>query len=208
MSQQQENRALNENTAPLPLFFEILQFALKNHRIPIFLTAAFLTWFFGDMVSGWTILDDFKKRWTDDLDQIVSPATLMVALFVWYGEIAENCKKNMPKRLTVRFETVDSNNKRELVMLCIKAHLADVADIRALGQQIARQMCVGKEILFRAPFVEHKPGKLAYDQIIGRFMHYEVTFTLNERPAGIPAGKYKLWKAPFGSWNLQLMDNN
>ncbi|MGZ5028161.1 MAG: hypothetical protein ACXV9T_13350, partial [Methylobacter sp.] len=178
------------------------------YRIPIILTAAFLAWFLLDTLSGWTLLDDFKKRWTDDLDQIVSPATLMVALFVWYGEIAENCKKNLPKRLTVRFETIGQHNKRELVMLCVMAHLSDVADIRALGQQIARQMCGGKELLFRAPFVEHKAGKPLYNRKEGHFMYYEVTFTLNERPSGIPEGKYKLWQAPFSSWNLQLMDNN
>ena len=182
----------------LCLRFAHLRFAFKNHRLPIILTGLFIAWILIDWLTGWQYLDGLKNRWDKDIDQIVSLATLMTALFVWYGEIAEDWKNHLPKRLTVRFETEDGN----LVMLCIKAHLSDVADIRALGQQIGQQINDGHQLAFRAPLVEWKnPEAIPYDPEIGYFLHYEVTFTLTERPSTIPEGR-KIWKAPFGKNDL------
>jgi hypothetical protein len=200
----QENTATDEAPARLSLFIASLRFAFSNHRLPIILTGFFLLLVVMDWLSGWLVLDDLKTRWNTDLDQIVSLATLMIALFVWYGEIAEDWKNNLPKRLTVRFE----NDMNELVMLCIKAYLSDVADIRALGQQIARQMCENKDIHFRAPYVKRNAGEILYDSGIGYFLHYEVTFTLTSRPDGLLQRKHKLWKAPFSSGDLTIEDNS
>jgi hypothetical protein len=93
-------------------------------------------------------------------------------------------------------------------MLCQKAHLSDVADIRALGQQIALQMCDGDKLLFRAPFVKQNTGEILHDPEIEYFMHYEVTFTLTKRPASVPEGKHKLWQAPFRTEDLQIKHNS
>jgi hypothetical protein len=182
----------------LCLRFAHLRFAFKNHRLPIILTGLFVAWIFIDCLTDWQHLHSLKNRWNTDIDQIVSLATLMTALFVWYGEMAEDWKNNLPKRLTVRFETEDGN----LVMLCIKAHLSDVADIRALGQQIGLQICGETSLAFRAPLVKWKnPETIPYDPEIGYFLHYEVTFTLTERPGTIPKG-CKIWKTPFGKNDL------
>lgn len=204
----EENTATDETLVLPSLFMARLKFAFKNYRWPIILTGLFLAWALIDGLSGWQIMDGFKTRWNTDIDQIVSLATLMIALFVWYGEIAEDWKNNLPKRLTVRFETIEENNTTELVMMCIKAHLSDVADVRALGQQIAKQMCEGKELMFRAPYVKQNAGEILHDSEIGHFLHYKVTFTLTKSPDGLSKGQCKLWRAPFGTEDLQIKDNN
>ena len=184
--------------------FLCLRFAFKNHRLPIILTGLFIAWIFIDWLTDWQHLSSLKNRWNTDIDQIVSLATLMIALFVWYGEIAEDWKNSLPKRLTVRFETEDGS----LVMLCIKVHLSDVADIRALGQQIGQQINDGQQLAFRAPLVKWKnPEAIPYDLEIGYFLHYEVTFTLTERPGTIPTGR-KIWKAPFGKNDLTFENDS
>ena len=188
------------------LRFAHLRFAFTNHKIPISLTGFFVVWVLFDWLSGWRVLDDFKTLWNTDLDQIVSLATLMTALFVWYGEINEDWKNNLPKRLTVRFE--DDQEHPQLVMLCIKAHLSDVADIRMLGQQIGRQMCKNTDIHFRAPYIRQNSGEILYATETGHFLQYEVTFTLTKRPDDLPSDKWKLWQAPFSSANLTIEDNN
>lgn len=201
---QQENTITDEIPARLSLFFASLRFAFSSQCLPIILTSIFLFLVVADWLSGWQILDDLKTRWNSDLDQIVSLATLMIALFVWYGEITENWKNNLPKRLTARFE----NDRSQLVMLCQKAHLSDVADIRALGQQIARGMCGNTDIHFRAPYVKQKAGEILYSPEIGHFLHYEVTFTLTKRPEGLSERQWKLWKAPFNSENLTIENDS
>lgn len=196
---------IDENLTQPPLFLARLQFAIKNYVIPIVLTGLFLLWVIVDWLSGWHVGDSIKERWNADLDQVVSLATLMIALFVWYGEIAEDWKNNLPKRLTVRFETVDENNEPELAMLCIKAHLSDAADIRNLGQQIGRQMNDGKDIPFCAPYIKRDAGEILYSPETGHFQHYTVIFTISQIPDGLSSGQYKLWKAPFkaGGWQIR-----
>ena len=201
--QQQENTSdVESHTKPF-LFTTHLKFAFNNYRWPIILTALFLGWVLIDASTGWSAFDNFKTRWNAELDPIVSLATLMIALFVWYGEITEDWKNNLPKRLNARFE----NEQHQLVMLCKMAHLSDVADIRALGQQIARQMC-GGDIHFRVPYVKQNPGEILHDPEIGYFLHYQVTFTLTKKPDGLPEGKCKLWKAPFKAEDITFEDSN
>jgi hypothetical protein len=156
----------------------LIRYAWRNQKIPIVLALFVLLFVFGDFMSGWGWFDSFKARWNNDLDQVVSFATLMVALFVWLDEIRDNWKNNLPKRLTVRFE--DEHGK--LVLLCRKAHLSDAADIRPLGQQIASQMCGVQQLPFRVPYVKQLPETILIDDPIGCFLHYEVSFTLTKRP--------------------------
>lgn len=143
-------------------------------------------------------MDELKKRWNEDIDQVVSLATLMVALFVWYGEISEEWKNSLPKRLTVYFEYIKQDGTSIVVMKCLQAHLSDIGDIRALGQQIGRQMCDNKDFDFRAPFVKQDEGEPLYNTETGHFLHYNVTFTLTKLPHGIDPEKCKKWEAPFG----------
>ena len=161
-----------------------------------------------DCMLQWEFGNVYKKFWNDELDQIVSLATLMVAIFVWFGEISENWKKTLPKRLTVRF--LDDNN--QLVLLCIRAKLSDIGDMRNLAQQIGRHMNHNINLEFQAPDIDHSPGAIVYDADIGFIMHYFSTFRLSEihplLKEEIGMGKYKEWKAPFRKDNFQIKDRN
>jgi hypothetical protein len=123
-------------------------------------------------------------------------------LFVWYGEISENWEHSLPKRLSVRFK--DANEK--LVLLCIEAHLSDVADIRQLGQQIGMQANENKQLAFCAPLIEYEPPEILRSDTLGYYLHYQVTFILTEIPnaLSLPQRKYKQWKYPFKPENLTI----
>lgn len=183
-----------------------LCFAFKHHRWPIVLAGLFLLILAIDWLSGWQFLDDIKSRWNSDLDQLVSLATLMTALFVWYGEMTQDWQAGLPKRLTVSFQ----NEQGLLLMRCDKAHLLDVSDIRALGQQIGSQICNVTKLSLRIPIVEQTSPTIKKDAEIGLFLHYQVTFTLTELPdalSGLPPRKHKLWQAPFSLGNITEEDN-
>jgi hypothetical protein len=181
--------------------FPRLVFAFNNYRLPIVLAILFIVWIMIDWLLHWQFSDTFKTFWNTELDQIVSLATLMTALFVWYGEANEDWKNSLPKRLTVRFEKENG----ELVLLCVQAHLSDVADIRALGQQIGRQMCGNTDVPFRVPLVKQEPVEILEDIDLGSFLHYRVSFILTSTPKllqpdeslHLPAGKYREWTKPF-----------
>jgi len=197
---QQENTTTDENPETLSNFFACIAFAYKSSPLPIILTALFLVWVVIDWQSGWKVLDNVKILWNNELDQIVSLATLMIALFVWYGEIAQDWRNNLPKRLTVQF----ANDQGELVLQCFKAHLSDVADIRTLGQQIASQMCDNNRNLeFRAPYIKQSAGKILCDPEIGCFLLYYATFTFINLPEGLAQGQYKEWREPFKADDLK-----
>ena len=200
-------QATDQPPTPWALLCARLRFAFKHHRWPIVLAGLFLLILAIDWLSGWQFLDDIKSRWNSDLDQLVSLATLMTALFVWFGEMTQDWQAGLPKRLTVSFQ----NEQGLLLMRCVKAHLSDVSDIRALGQQIGMQMCGNKPISFRAPFVKQTPPTISEDAEIGLFLHYQVTFTLTALPPVLSelrlVGKHKLWQAPFSLDNITEEDN-
>lgn len=199
------HNATDENSAQPSLLFAQLKFAYLNYKFLMFIPVVFLVFLISDWVVGWVYLHDLKVRWNSDIDQIVSLATLMVALFVWYGEIVEDWKNNLPKRLTLRFE----NDQGELVLLCIKAHLSDVADMRTLGQQIGSQMCDNNRNLeFRAPYIIQSTGKVLYDREIGYFQLYCATFTFTNLPNCLTPGQYREWQAPFRAEDLKTKDRN
>lgn len=87
----------------LCLRYAHLRFAFKNHRLPIILTGLFIAWIFIDWLTDWRYLDGLKNGWNTEIDQIVSLATLMTALFVWYGEMAEDWKNNLPNGETQHY---------------------------------------------------------------------------------------------------------
>lgn len=181
---------------------ELAKFAWQYHKVPISLTGVVLLIIIYDFLTGWTALDTLKERWNNDLDQMVSLATLMVALFVWWGEIVQEWRNRLPKRLTINFQYVDENNNIITVMECIKAHLSGISDIRALGQQIGMQMNKKQQLDFRAPFVIQDEGIIQSDEEMGYYLHYHVTFTLTKLPENLSSGTCRVWQSPFDEANL------
>ncbi|POZ50610.1 hypothetical protein [Methylovulum psychrotolerans] len=203
MEQQSIN---NEEISWIQLKCAQLKYVFHTDKTPIIVTLAFIVWVIIDYSSGWKVADDFKTLWNSDLDQIVSSATLVVALFVWHGEISNNWKQNLPKRLTVEFK----NPQEELVLLCINAYLSHDADIRNLGQQIGGQMCDNDRFLhLRAALIDHDTGRIAYSSETGHYLHYKVTFIFTQLPEALknlPEGKCKKWVFPFESQNMEIVE--
>lgn len=82
--------------------------------------------------------------WWQWMDAICGVATLAVALIVWWGELTETWERSLPKRLRVVFE-FEGNP----ALICEDAPLASEADMRALAQQIGRQMNDNRDLKLR-----------------------------------------------------------
>lgn len=98
--------------------------------------------------------------------------TLLVALFVWYGEIREDWENSLPKRMSVFFL-----HKGLPAIVCRYIWLAGESDLRAWGQQVAAQAA-------RERFLNFYPNvkALAPDLAVGVdgaiCRHYTVCFEL------------------------------
>jgi hypothetical protein len=183
-------------------FIASFKLAFQSQSWLLGLAGLFLVWFLFDWSTDWKTLDNLKEFWSEELDPIASLATLLIALMVWYSGVTDNWHKSLPKRLTVRFE----DEQGALVLLCINAHLSDVADIRTLGQQIGYQMCDKKTLDFRAPYIKQTAGEIKSNVDTGFYIHYQVTFTLTSLPPGVASNQYRVWQAPFRAEDLQVID--
>ena len=183
-----------------------LEYACQN-RITTLIFIALLAIFLAyDWSTGWQFLDTEKTKWDQDISQLVTFATFFVAIAVWWAELTQEWRNQLPKRLTVDFVYIEKSSEEgevKKVMRCEKAHLSDTADIRALGQQIGAQIAKS-QLDFRAPYVTQKEEPIEYDNEIGFFRHYYVIFTLTTLPSGITSSECKVWKPPFDSKSLNV----
>jgi len=110
--------------------------------------------------------------WLINIQALLGAGTLLVALFVWYGEIHEDWENILPKRMSVFFL-----HNGLPVIVCRYVWLAGEGDLRAWGQQVAAQ-AVGERFLSFYPNVRlEAPRKALW--IDGKICrHYEVCFEL------------------------------
>lgn len=162
-----------------------LCYALPRHRIEIVITI-FAVIGVGYLVRTWdvlslptnpntTILSGSASNlgdWLIRLQAVFGIPTLVVALFVWLGEIREDWENNLPKRLSVFFFYTGKP-----VVVCRYAWLAGPDELRTWGQQVAKQ-AAGNEYLDFSPDVEaQKPTKVVEPN--GAICtHYAVCFKL------------------------------
>ena len=195
-----------EEQSWLKLKIAQLRYIFYTDKAPIIVSILFIVGLIFDASTGWEYTHCFKELWNKELDQVATLATLIVALFVWYGEISAEWKLSLPKRLTVEFK----NSQGERVMLCVNAHLSDEADIRPLGQTIGGQLAPETRLDFRAPFVQQTSGKILHDAEIGYYLHYHASFILTNLPESLktlPPGKHKCWLPPFRMEDIHECDN-
>lgn len=179
------------------------------------------------------ILNFLENIWNRSVGPLVGLATLFVAIAVWVAELTEEWRNQLPKRLTVNF-VYSVNDELKTVMRCEQAHLSDIADVRALGQQIGSQLVdldAGNrhieldkkpmllrllpkkppqkgptQLNFCAPYITQDKGDIEYCPEIGFFRHFTVYFTLTKLPVGLDRTKCKLWVKPFGEENISYED--
>ncbi len=178
----------------------ILRYSARTRKpfyVVAFLLFGFTSW---ELLTGWRVTGVIGPYWSEKIDPLVSLATLFIAWSVWRGEIVEEWKRAIPKKLTVVF-----SYKGDQKMRCNHADLSSEADIRALSQQIGRQMADGVRLDFVAPAIKLKVSEPCQDTETGSFFRpYLAEFELSELPgiskvAGLGKGERLVWEHPFSS---------
>lgn len=182
-----------ESTMRKDLIKEVFRHALRNkqQRFVIGLVVLIVAGLVIDFVTGFAYSTGPKKTYIDQFEPFVNFATLIVACAVWFGETHENWLNVIPKKLTVIFEF-----DGKPVMICNRADLSGEADIRALAQQIGRQMARGEDLKFKAPLVRQSGGQVANEGGTGYVRDYKVVVTLNQ----MPKAQFEpplVWNSPF-----------
>lgn len=149
--------------------WRVLKFAGRTDRIQLAAVTALLAGYFVIALSGQ--LTGFTHGWQAYLDSPVSFMTLFVAVLVWYGEVREQYLHNLPKRMTVSFVYQGKE-----IMRCNHALLSHEGDMRALAQQIGRQMA--GNLLDLRPMLHDWAKSIETDENEKRYMHYMVTIEL------------------------------
>lgn len=81
--------------------------------------------------------------WWNWAEPIVGITTLATALAVWWGEVGQDWENNLEKRLNVTFQYQGKDR-----LVCTGLRLTGENDIRALSQQIGRQMNSNNDLKF------------------------------------------------------------
>ena len=180
---------------PVQIIIAIIAFLLIVLGV-LFWSELHLPLFFGDTIST----SKSPMNWTDwsmRIQAVLGFFTLLVAVFVWIGEIYEDWKNDLPKRISVFF----FNNDDPLIAIRY-AWLAGADDVRNWGQQIAKQAAGNMMLDFRPDVDAKKPNILLLSN--GTIcMHYEVCFKL------LKLNDYlKLHSNECQYQNLEAMDKN
>ena len=209
----------NQNTQTSPIALGLHQFgrqcafAFNSRRTAILMAMAIIFFLLFDCAIGWTFADGLKTLWDKEINQVMTVATLLVALSVWWGDIIRGWREALPKKFTVDFTYAseeDTTQKPVAIMRCINADLSDVADIRALGQQIGCQLVNPDnpitKLSFSAPCVKQGKGNINFLPGEGFFKHFEVEFILTSPPKELDTSKCKIWRAPFRKKDIEICD--
>jgi len=116
-------------------------------------------------------------EWLTNLQSFMGIATLLVAILVWYGEMCSNWEASLPKKMSVFFFYAGRP-----VIVCRYVWLADASDLRAWGQQVAKQAAYNIQQLGFGPDVKAADPVLEIEPNGEMFRHYAVCFQLTEYP--------------------------
>ncbi len=115
--------------------------------------------------------------WSDlfgRLQSYLSVGTLLVAIAVWYGEVRNEWESGLQNRMSVFFFY-----EGRPVIVCRYVWLAGEGDMRAWGQQVARQTIEGQKQLDFSPDIDFKKSLAVWTD--GKpCMHYSVLFRLTK----------------------------
>ncbi len=129
------------------------------------------------LVCGADSLDAVANLWSR-AGAVLGMAALGVALLVWWGELKEDWEESLPKRLSAVFYLVDpETEQRRPLIICLDATLGGPSDIRAMAQQIGRQIA-GNDLAL-IPQFEVAPPVLDLNTSVRR---YRVSMLLHDIP--------------------------
>ena len=119
--------------------------------------------------------------WWNAAEPVITLATLVVGVIIWFGEAAEDWEESLPKRLTVEFWLDPPGQPARLVMTCLKAPLTGESDIRTWGIALGGLMIGKRELKYDPYFITRTPEVVPDDK--GQpCRHYVIRFTLEEMP--------------------------
>ena len=149
----------------------------------------FLIFFMSLILIGLFIFQVIKPSLWDTAEKVISIVTLSVAIFVSYQQGKEEWLREY---LTKRFSGEFYFNDKKVIEFK-NALLPNEGDIRALAQQIAKQMVNGN-ISFVAPEVKVEGPNVNKKE---KYIHYKITFYLLELPKDVDEDETLTWKSPF-----------
>lgn len=83
--------------------------------------------------------------WNDYWNAVAGVLTLLVAVMLWWNDMEQQRRADLPKRLDVEFR--EDNHAGRVVLRCDNAIISAAGDERAFAQQIGAQMCGGSRDL-------------------------------------------------------------
>jgi hypothetical protein len=119
--------------------------------------------------------------WWIRIQSFLGIPTLLVALFVWYGEIREDWENDLPKRMSVFFFYGDKP-----AIVCRHVWLAGAEDLRAWGQQVAAQAAEVARLEFTPDVIAREPSLAVLPNGKTICKHYVVRFQLTKPPPSLP----------------------
>jgi len=167
---------------------QIIAFAFDQRRVQIVIAilAAVIVAVFGLVYSDYlkwpTNLSAFADsgdgrptNWGSLFDRLQSSFaafTLLVALYVWCGELRQDWESQLPARMTVVFLRAEVP-----AIICRYAWLAGPDDLRAWAQQVAGQ-AVGERFLEFSPDVASRSVEIMRPPANSPCRYYEIRFQL------------------------------
>ncbi|MBI4664148.1 MAG: hypothetical protein HY735_35580 [Verrucomicrobia bacterium] len=153
-------------------FAEVLKFALRSQSVPLaVLLVGAVALLLVIRTLGMAAIGTVWQ-W---LDAILGILTLGVATAVWFGEAREDWEETLPRRLKAVYLLAG-----QPVFICEGATLLAEGDLRALAQQLGRQMNGGRDLFFSLQFDPRPP--CIQNGTSGPERLYEVHIRLTKTP--------------------------
>jgi hypothetical protein len=98
------------------------------------------------------------KQWPGGVSDLITIATLVLAIFIWFNEKRQEWRNSLPKRLDVHYKVKD-----EEYVTVRNAPLTGVSDIRPWGQSIGKTVLNGGKNI---DFTSFKIEGPKYDKVL------------------------------------------
>lgn len=170
--------------------WRVLTYAIGHQKLRIGIMTAFIVlvalgaffWSELQLPSGSKDTPEGIIEWLLNAQTILGIGTLLVALFVWIGEIEKNWEESLPKRLSVFFFW-----EGKPLIVCRYVWLAGKDEIRIWGQQVAvqaQEVMPGEKpqdsFLHFEPDMQTRSPELLIAPRGGVWKHYSICFKLTD----------------------------
>lgn len=115
-----------------------LRFAWSHHRVELLVAVLIVPVLVGFIfLTKRMELKEWPDFFADWVDPTIAIGTFLAAIFIWFGKVNENWRRNLPKKLNILYLVDDGESWREHVTV-YDAPLTGESDIRQWGQSIGQ----------------------------------------------------------------------